>query len=92
MSKIEKIILPIYAVDMHEDSPLPFFRDIATTGRGFEGEDLDETDNLTFLVSLSKLFYDNNIGSDIHIIIKNEDYQMISTIVDYKVSYIKSLI
>ncbi len=46
MSKIEKIILPIYAVDMHEDSPLPFFRDIATTGRGFEGEELDETDNL----------------------------------------------
>ena len=46
MSKIEKIIMPIYAVDMHEDSPLPFFRDITTTGRGFDGEELDETDDL----------------------------------------------
>ena len=46
MSKIEKIILPIYAVDMHEDSCLPFFKDITVCPKNFSGEELDETDDL----------------------------------------------
>ena len=38
--------MPIYAVDMHEDNPLPFFRDINISAKSFMGVGLDETDNL----------------------------------------------
>ena len=53
---------------------------------------LVEEKNIMFLSSISKLFYDNNVNCNIHIILQNSDYQIIATIVDYKVSYIKSLI
>ena len=46
MSEIKTITLPIYAVDMHEDSCLPFFRDINIDARSFVGVGLDETDGL----------------------------------------------
>ena len=51
---------------------------------------LNEEENLKFLVSLSKLFVDNNEDINIHVVIKCEDYQMLSTIVDYKLSYVVS--
>ena len=46
MSEIKISTLPIYAVDMHENSCLPFFKDISVPERSFEGEGLDETDDL----------------------------------------------
>ena len=62
-----------------------------TTYLEYESE-LNENDNIVFLVSLSKLLIDKNFNSDIHIIIRCREYQIIATIVDYRVSYIKSLI
>lgn len=53
---------------------------------------LEESENITFLVSLSKLFYDNSINCNIHVILKGEGYQVLSTIVDYQVTYTKSII
>ena len=53
---------------------------------------LSEKENSLFLVSLAKLMYDEKITLNVHVIIKCDDYQMISTIVDYNVSYIKSYI
>ena len=53
---------------------------------------LNEKENLRFLVSLSKIAHDSNTDVDMHIIIKAEDYQILSSIVDYQVSYIKSVI
>lgn len=53
---------------------------------------LDENDNLRFLVSLSKLLSDNKIDINMHVTIRCEEYQMLSTIVDYKVSYVTSQI
>ena len=53
---------------------------------------LDEANNLKFLLSLSKLLIDNNINLNMHVIIKGDNYQMLSTIVDYKVSYVISQI
>lgn len=54
--------------------------------------ELNEEENVIFLVSVSKLFKDNNINSDIHVTITNKDFQIMATIVDYQVSYIKSII
>jgi len=53
---------------------------------------LSENENLLFLISLAKLFYDNEVSTNVHVIIKNNNYQVLSTIVDYKVSYTISLI
>lgn len=53
---------------------------------------LSEDNNVIFLVSLSKLLSDNNIDCNIHVVIKNEEYQILSTIVDYQVSYTKTLV
>lgn len=53
---------------------------------------LEEKENLVFLASLSKLLSDNKINVDVHIIIKCDNYQILSTIVDYQISYVKSLI
>ena len=52
--------------------------------------ELDEKQNILFLSTLSKLFYDHGIDCDIHLILIHKNYQMIATIVDYKVSYIVS--
>ena len=41
---------------------------------------------------LSKLFYDNDTSIDIHVTIHNDEYQILSTIIDYKISYTKTLI
>ena len=54
--------------------------------------ELTEEENVIFLVSLSKLFKDNNIDSDIHVTIINNNFQIMSTIVNYQVSYTKSII
>ena len=54
--------------------------------------DLNEENNLLFLASLSKLFRDNDVDSNFHIIIKTNDYQILSTIVNYNISYTKTLI
>ena len=53
---------------------------------------LDEEANIVFLVSLAKIFYDNNENSDIHVIIESDNYQILSTIVNYQVSYTISFI
>ena len=53
---------------------------------------LSEKENSLFLVSLAKLMYDEKITLNVHVIIKCDGYQMISTIVDYNVSYTKSYI
>ena len=53
---------------------------------------LKEEENVLFLSSLSKLLYDNDVDTNIHVIMKNDDYQIIATIVDYKVSYTISII
>ena len=57
----------------------------------YESE-LDEKQNLLFLGALTKHLYDNNIDNNIHLIIKCKEYQMISTIVDYNITYTKSII
>ena len=54
--------------------------------------ELNEQENLIFLLSLSKLFSDNSININTHLIIKNENYQILATIVDYQVTYTKSII
>lgn len=54
--------------------------------------DLEEKENIIFLASLSKLLSDNNININMHVIIKNQNYQLIATIVDYNISYVKTLI
>ena len=51
---------------------------------------LQEEENLRFLISISKLLIENKIEINMHIFIKCEEYQMIATIVDYKVSYVTS--
>ena len=51
---------------------------------------LQEQQNLRFLISLSKLLLDNNIKLNFHVVIQCDEYQMLSTIVDYKVSYVTS--
>lgn len=53
---------------------------------------LNEKENILFLASLSKLLSDNDIDCNVHVIIKCEDYQLLSTIVDYQISYTKSII
>ena len=53
---------------------------------------LKEKDNILFLASLSKLLSDNDIEIDTHVIIKCEEYQLMATIVDYNISYTKSII
>ena len=47
----------------------------------------EEKQNVNFLVSIAKLLSDNKVNIDVHVIIKNNDSQIIATIVDYKVSY-----
>lgn len=54
--------------------------------------ELEEKDNVIFLAAVAKLLSDNDITCDMHIIIKCKDYQIIATIVDYNISYTKSLI
>lgn len=53
---------------------------------------LTEEENIIFLTSISKLFYDNDVDCNLHIIIKSNEYQILSTIVDYKVNYTITLI
>jgi hypothetical protein len=48
---------------------------------------LNERENILFLNSISKLFYDNSIDCNIHIILKTNQFLILSTIIDYKVSY-----
>lgn len=53
---------------------------------------LDEDKNVIFLSALTKHLLDNNIDNDTHVIIKCKDYQIMSTIVDYNITYTKSII
>lgn len=51
---------------------------------------LNENENLLFLARITKLLYDEDITINVHVIINTKDYVMISTIVDYKISYTTS--
>ena len=53
---------------------------------------LSEEENVLFLTSLAKLFYDNYINANIHIILRSKEYQILSTIVEYQVNYTITLI
>ena len=53
---------------------------------------LTEEENLVFLVSISRLFKEHEVNSNIHVTITNDNFQIMSTIVGYKVSYTKSII
>ena len=55
---------------------------------------LNEKESILFLTSLSKLFYDNNVNCNTHVVLinNNDQYQILSTIVDYKVSYTKTIL
>ena len=54
--------------------------------------DLNENDNIIFLASIAKLFKDNDIDINIHVMLINKEYQIIATIVDYQVNYVKSIL
>ena len=52
--------------------------------------DLDEKENKLFLAALTKYEKDNNIQCQLQVTIKCKDYQILSSIVNYQISYVKS--